>query len=147
VADHSPSSSAEAKNAWRYMSTPLYIFMVWCLVKHTDNFTFTHWIGCVGSRASPDAVAKKEKKNLICHYQELNPSHPAQSSVRKEDFVIPPTRHHHGSSLHLVLHLAKQKGVTVLSILEIKYRKITNVANQNQRAKFNHKTCSCSSNT
>jgi hypothetical protein len=29
------------KNAWSYTSTPQYIFMAWCLVKHRDNFTFT----------------------------------------------------------------------------------------------------------
>jgi hypothetical protein len=26
---------------WRYTSTPQYVFMAWCLVKHRDNFTFT----------------------------------------------------------------------------------------------------------
>jgi hypothetical protein len=40
-ADHSPLSSAEVKNAWSYNSTPWYVIMVWCLVKHRDNFTFT----------------------------------------------------------------------------------------------------------
>jgi hypothetical protein len=39
-ADHSPPSSAEVKNEWNYTSTPQYVFMVWCLVKHRDNFTF-----------------------------------------------------------------------------------------------------------
>jgi hypothetical protein len=39
-ADHSPPSSAEVKNAWSYTSTPQYVFMAWCLVKHTDKFTF-----------------------------------------------------------------------------------------------------------
>jgi hypothetical protein len=29
------------KNAWSYTSTPQYVFMAWCLVKHRDNFTFT----------------------------------------------------------------------------------------------------------
>jgi hypothetical protein len=47
--DHSPPSSAEVKNAWSYTSTPPYVFMAWCLVKHgiyikgmmlRDNFTF-----------------------------------------------------------------------------------------------------------
>jgi hypothetical protein len=38
-ADHTPPSSAEVKNAWRYTYTPQYIFMAWCLVKHMDNFT------------------------------------------------------------------------------------------------------------
>jgi hypothetical protein len=40
-ADHSPPSSAKVKNVWSYISTPQYFFMVWCLVKHRDNFTFT----------------------------------------------------------------------------------------------------------
>jgi hypothetical protein len=38
-ADQSPLSSAEVKNTCSYTSTSLYIFMVWCLVKHKDNFT------------------------------------------------------------------------------------------------------------
>jgi hypothetical protein len=29
-----------SNNAWSYTSTPQYVFMVWCLVKHRDNFTF-----------------------------------------------------------------------------------------------------------
>jgi hypothetical protein len=39
-ADHTPPSSAEVKNAWSYTSTPQYVFMAWCLVKHKDNFNF-----------------------------------------------------------------------------------------------------------
>jgi hypothetical protein len=39
-ADHSPPSSAEFENAWSYTSTPQYVFMAWCLVKHRDNFIF-----------------------------------------------------------------------------------------------------------
>jgi hypothetical protein len=34
-------SSAEVKNAWSYTSSPKYVFMAWCLVKHRDKFTFT----------------------------------------------------------------------------------------------------------
>jgi hypothetical protein len=30
---HSPPSIAEVKNAWNYTSTPLYVFMAWCLIK------------------------------------------------------------------------------------------------------------------
>jgi hypothetical protein len=41
-ADYSPPTSAEVKNAWSYTSTPQYVFMAWCLVKHRDNFTFTY---------------------------------------------------------------------------------------------------------
>jgi hypothetical protein len=40
-ADHSPPSTAEVKDVWSYTSTPQYVFMAWCLVKHWDNFTFT----------------------------------------------------------------------------------------------------------
>jgi hypothetical protein len=40
-ADHSPPSIVEVKNAWSYTTTPQYVFMEWCLVKHRDNFTFT----------------------------------------------------------------------------------------------------------
>jgi hypothetical protein len=37
-ANHSPSSSAEIKNAWSYTSTPKYVFMAWCSFKYRDNF-------------------------------------------------------------------------------------------------------------
>jgi len=37
-----PQSSAEVKNAWSYTSTPQYVFIAWCLVKHRDNFTFLY---------------------------------------------------------------------------------------------------------
>jgi hypothetical protein len=40
-ADHSPPSIAEVKNEWSYTSTPQYVFMAWCLVKHRDNFAIT----------------------------------------------------------------------------------------------------------
>jgi hypothetical protein len=43
-ADHSLPYSAELKNAWSYTSTPQYVFMAWCLVKHRDNFTSTIYI-------------------------------------------------------------------------------------------------------
>jgi hypothetical protein len=36
-ADHSPPSSAELKNAWSYTSTPQYVFIAWCLVKHRST--------------------------------------------------------------------------------------------------------------
>jgi hypothetical protein len=40
-ANHSPPSSAENRNAQIYTSTPPYVFIAWCLVKHRDNFIFT----------------------------------------------------------------------------------------------------------
>jgi hypothetical protein len=45
-ADNSPPSSAEVKNARSYTSTPQYVFVAWCLVKHRDNFTFTFAAHC-----------------------------------------------------------------------------------------------------
>jgi hypothetical protein len=62
-ADYSPPTSAEVKNAWNYTSTPLYVFMAWCLnkryvlmawclVKHRNNFTFLYagklWVLKIG---------------------------------------------------------------------------------------------------
>jgi hypothetical protein len=38
-ADHSSSSAAEVKNARSYNSTPAYLFLSWCLIKHRDKFT------------------------------------------------------------------------------------------------------------
>jgi hypothetical protein len=40
-ADHSPIYSAEAKECMELYLHPQYNFMVWCLVKHRDKFTFT----------------------------------------------------------------------------------------------------------
>jgi hypothetical protein len=41
-ADYSPPSSAEAKNAWSYASTPQYVFMVWCSVKAQGQLYILH---------------------------------------------------------------------------------------------------------
>jgi hypothetical protein len=40
-ADHSAPQRVDVKNASSYTSTPQYVFMVWCLVKLNDTFTFT----------------------------------------------------------------------------------------------------------
>jgi len=39
-ADHSSPRRADVRNARRYTSTEPYIFMVWCLIQHRDNFGF-----------------------------------------------------------------------------------------------------------
>jgi hypothetical protein len=39
-AEHSSPSSVQVINSWSYTSTPQYAFMVWCLVKYRDKFTF-----------------------------------------------------------------------------------------------------------
>jgi hypothetical protein len=73
-ADYSTPSSAEIKNAWSYTSTPQYVFMAWCLVKHGDNFTFTYTVLILPShlvnrsdlRDTPDQTAcLKPKLHVI----------------------------------------------------------------------------------
>jgi hypothetical protein len=40
--EHSLQCSADVKNMWSYTSTSLPIlFMMWYLIKHRDNYTFT----------------------------------------------------------------------------------------------------------
>jgi hypothetical protein len=41
-ADHSPPSSVEVKNAWRYTSTPPYVFLAWYLVKDKGQHPNTY---------------------------------------------------------------------------------------------------------
>jgi hypothetical protein len=49
-ADHSPPTSAEVENAWRYIPIPQYDFLAWYSVKkkHRDNFTFTFYTVYIG---------------------------------------------------------------------------------------------------
>jgi hypothetical protein len=42
--DHSSPTRAKVQNVWSYTSTPPYIFMVWCLIKHRDSFTLPYQI-------------------------------------------------------------------------------------------------------
>ena len=41
MADHAPQSNAEVKNAWICMSTPPYVFVVWCLITRKDSLAFS----------------------------------------------------------------------------------------------------------
>jgi hypothetical protein len=43
-ADHSLPSSTAVKIPRALPTVPQYAFMVWCLVKHRDNFTFTFYV-------------------------------------------------------------------------------------------------------
>jgi len=54
-ADYTPPSSAKVKSVWHCSSTLPFIFMVWCLVEHRDNFAFTFPI-CVPM--APDIQVK-----------------------------------------------------------------------------------------
>jgi len=40
-ADHSLTSSGEVRMHGAIPPLPQYVFVAWCLVKHSDNFTFT----------------------------------------------------------------------------------------------------------
>jgi hypothetical protein len=44
VAGDSLPSTTEVKNMWSYTSTPPYILMVWFLINHRDNFSFSKLI-------------------------------------------------------------------------------------------------------
>jgi hypothetical protein len=35
---------ARVNNMWRYTSSHPYAFIVWCVIKHRDSFTFVHVI-------------------------------------------------------------------------------------------------------
>jgi hypothetical protein len=39
--DRSRSSSNKVRNTWSYTSTPPFVLMVWYLIRHKDNFTFS----------------------------------------------------------------------------------------------------------
>lgn len=39
-----PSICPKKENAWSYTTTPLYIFKVYCLIKHMSSFTFKNQI-------------------------------------------------------------------------------------------------------
>jgi hypothetical protein len=39
-ADHIHTSSAKFKGVWRYTVTPLYSFMVWRLISHSDTYSY-----------------------------------------------------------------------------------------------------------
>jgi hypothetical protein len=46
---------------WSYTSTPPYVFMAWCLVKHKDNCTFTCILYCTNESMM------SAKQNHICN--------------------------------------------------------------------------------
>jgi hypothetical protein len=74
-ADHSPLSSAEVKNASSCTSTPQYVLVAWCLVKHRDNFIFT-FLNCVGYIGSI--------RDMIMNGVLLNPRKPFDKLCRSQ---------------------------------------------------------------
>jgi hypothetical protein len=52
-------------NAWSHTSTPLYVFMAWCLVKHRDNFTFTFYL-CVQTETFEERKATHVLPGSCC---------------------------------------------------------------------------------
>jgi hypothetical protein len=61
--DHSPPPSTVVKNAWVYSPAPLYIFMVWYLIKQRDNFNFTFCIK-YGRVSTTVTIATKKAQRL-----------------------------------------------------------------------------------
>jgi hypothetical protein len=39
---HSPQRSVDVKIAWSYTTTPTYVFMAPCLIKHKNDFVFNN---------------------------------------------------------------------------------------------------------
>jgi hypothetical protein len=93
--DRSPASSVEIKNAWRFTSTPHYVLMAWCLVKHRDKFSLPLLLYCfigggiaqrysAGLRAgwSGDR-APAEDRNFSVHHrvQTGSEAHPASYTM------------------------------------------------------------------
>jgi hypothetical protein len=69
--DHSPPSSTRMRGA--IPPLPQYVFMVWCLVKHRDNFTFLplqYILFTVSTRIGFNHLKDESHnhRNLHCHY-------------------------------------------------------------------------------
>jgi hypothetical protein len=43
-ADHSPPSNAEVKDVWSCISTPLYVFIVWCFVNYAEGQLYIYFV-------------------------------------------------------------------------------------------------------
>jgi hypothetical protein len=65
-ADHSLPSSTEVKNVCNYASTPQYIIMAWCLVKHRDNFTFYLYLQTYLTYEVKFSFHKVKVKSFLC---------------------------------------------------------------------------------
>jgi hypothetical protein len=62
-----PPSNTEIKNAWRYTSTPQYVSMALCLVKHWESFTFyllPVTISC-GDEVCGQADGRTDKNSVV----------------------------------------------------------------------------------
>jgi hypothetical protein len=59
-ADAAPPPSTEVINVWSCTSTPQYVFMVWWLIKHRDNFTFTLQQNYIYIRVPPRGKAAEK---------------------------------------------------------------------------------------
>jgi hypothetical protein len=84
-----------SKNASNYTSTPQYVSMAWCLVKHRDNFfTYIHgkkepWLslgvkrpGREADHSPPSGAEVKDLVELYLHYPNIPPWRGAQSKHR-----------------------------------------------------------------
>jgi hypothetical protein len=70
-----PPTSAEVKKMWIHTSTPPYVFMAQCLIKHRDSFTFhTEFQFNTGERALVIRwVGPREKEIISYPCGESNP--------------------------------------------------------------------------
>jgi hypothetical protein len=85
-----------SKNAWIYTSTPQYVFMACCLVKHRDNFTLPLYVKTqVRTLDLPNAHALQQ-----CSYNQcLRPTNSVAAPVKRKDkgkgkVALCLTKHH-----------------------------------------------------
>jgi hypothetical protein len=90
---YSPSFNIEVNNAWSPTSTPLPVFIVWCLIKGKDNFFFSVHKGISFASASWRTLEATQ----FCNVWVQGKNSPSPGSNRKELDL------HAHSSPHVVL--------------------------------------------
>jgi hypothetical protein len=61
--DHSPPSSAEDKNVWRYSPTPLYVFMLFYLIKQ-DLYLYVLFVWDKLFKKTPECNSLSQMRQL-----------------------------------------------------------------------------------
>jgi hypothetical protein len=95
--DHSLWFSAEVKNSWSYIPIPPYVFIVWCLYKHGDNFVSFRYTYCP-NKSGLDGISVHEicghrnglRFNIIPHFSTWSFKWPLakRSSPHPENSVV-----------------------------------------------------------
>jgi hypothetical protein len=97
-ADHSPSSSAEVKNEWRYTSTPPYVFMAWCLSTGTASALYFTLQDSASYPVGSGGCFPGSNATLAWSYH--SPSSTADVKTAWSYTSIPPTYPHTNSLIY-----------------------------------------------